>query len=454
MQTHSGVLDAVNATEEIDRNFTVESNMRKLRGKQKKQRILDEIAEIQANDNYSSTVKWLLSTALLIYLKYGTYIMQVSIIFFFYLFGAIYYYYAEGWEAIESMYFMTVTITTVGYGDFHPTTDGSRLFTMFYTALIGLGFVFSLINNLAVFIVGYLEKKALARLESKKAEVYSIDYRSYYKKIIFSIASILVTVLFGASFFMKNEGFTFVEAVYWCWITTFTIGYGDLHLQKDSSLAFSIFYIIFSVVIVTASLGNISTAHFELESAKRKLENLRRKLDFTMIREMDLDGDGVDKLEFLMAMLVMNGLVDKEKDIDPWIQRFEELDKDKSGRLDEEDIRIMEAEEAERVKALELQLAKNAANGSSLFELDINTFIDNPLRAAAHSLGRSLHDNQDEESREKNLPEKHLPSNKATNPVDSKKKKSANEGNKRSSVAEMVGGKNPLKYDSRGGSYL
>ncbi len=453
MQTHSGVLDAVNATEEVGRNFTVENNMRKLRGKQKKQRILDAIAEIKANESYSSTVKWLLSTTLLIYLKYGTYIMQISIIFFFYLFGCIYYYHAEGWAPIESMYFMTVTITTVGYGDFHPTTDASRLFTMFYTALIGLGFVFSLINNLAVFIVGYLEKKALARLESKKSDVYSIDYRSYYKKIVFSIASILVTILFGASFFMKNEGFTFVEALYWCWITTFTIGYGDLRLQKHSSLAFSIFYIIFSVVIVTASLGNISTAHFELESEKRKLENLRRKLDFTMIKEMDLDGDGVDKLEFLMAMLVMNGLVDKEKDIDPWIKRFEELDKDKSGRLDEEDIRIMEEEEAERVKAVELQLAKSAGNGNGLFELDINNLIDNPLRAAAHALGQSLHDNHDEESQEKHLPEKHLPSNKGNYPVE--KKKIVSVANKRSStaVAEMVGGRNPLKPESRG-SYL
>ncbi len=449
MQTHSGVLDAVNATEEIGRNFTVEKNIARLKGKQKKQRILDTIANIKANENYSPVVKWLLSTAFMIYLKYGVYIGQISVIFFFYLFGCIYYYHAEGWEPIESMYFMTVTITTVGYGDFHPTTDSSRLFTMFYTALIGLGFVFSLINNLAVYIVGYLEKKAMARLEAKKAVgSHTIDYHSYYKKILFSIASIIFTIFIGASFFMKNEGFTFVEAIYWCWITTFTIGYGDLRLEKDSSLAFSIFYIIFSVVIVTASLGNISTAHFELESEKRKLENLRRKLDFKMIREMDLDGDGVDKLEFLMAMLVINGLVDKEKDIDPWIKRFEELDKDNSGRLDEEDIKIMEAEEAERVKTLELELAKNTGNGTGIFELDINNLIENPLRMAANALGQNL---TDEESQEKHLPEKHLPINKNTSPTG---KKAKIDGSKRSSVAEMVGGKNPLKHDYRGSNNL
>ena len=220
MQTHSGVLDAVNATEEIGRNFTVEKNISRLKGKQKKQRILDTIANIKANEHYSPMVKWLLSTAFMIYLKYGVYIGQISVIFFFYLFGCIYYYHAEGWEPIESMYFITVTITTVGYGDFHPTTDSSRLFTMFYTALIGLGFVFSLINNLAVYIVGYLEKKAMARLEAKKAVgSHTIDYHRYSLSFTYLLTHLTTYSLTHSQ--LSQEDFVlyriyYIHNIYWC----------------------------------------------------------------------------------------------------------------------------------------------------------------------------------------------------------------------------------------------
>ena len=45
---------------------------------------------------------------------------------------------------------------------------------------------------------------------------------------------------------------------------------------------------------------------------------------------------GVDRVEFLTAMLVQMTDLDKEKDIDPWLKRFDELDADGSGTLDEE----------------------------------------------------------------------------------------------------------------------
>lgn len=46
--------------------------------------------------------------------------------------GTVSYHFIEGWNWIQSLYFSTVTLTTIGYGDLHPTTDFSRLFTVFY----------------------------------------------------------------------------------------------------------------------------------------------------------------------------------------------------------------------------------------------------------------------------------------------------------------------------------
>jgi voltage-gated potassium channel len=46
--------------------------------------------------------------------------------------GTVVYRYLENWTWVQSFYFSVVTLTTVGYGDLHPTTDISRLFTAFF----------------------------------------------------------------------------------------------------------------------------------------------------------------------------------------------------------------------------------------------------------------------------------------------------------------------------------
>ena len=38
----------------------------------------------------------------------------------------------ENWSWVDSFYFSAVTVTTVGYGDLTPSTDGAKLFTVFY----------------------------------------------------------------------------------------------------------------------------------------------------------------------------------------------------------------------------------------------------------------------------------------------------------------------------------
>jgi hypothetical protein len=53
----------------------------------------------------------------------------------------------EDWTWAESFYFSVATLTTVGYGDIHPTTDGSRIFTAFYI-LIGVGIVIAALTKI------------------------------------------------------------------------------------------------------------------------------------------------------------------------------------------------------------------------------------------------------------------------------------------------------------------
>jgi hypothetical protein len=48
--------------------------------------------------------------------------------------GTVVYRWLEDWSWVDSFYFSAVAVTTVGFGDLSPTTDGSKLFTVFYLA--------------------------------------------------------------------------------------------------------------------------------------------------------------------------------------------------------------------------------------------------------------------------------------------------------------------------------
>ena len=51
----------------------------------------------------------------------------------------------EDWSWVDSLYFSTVAVTTVGFGDLTPTTDPSKLFTVVYI-LSGLSIITTYLN--------------------------------------------------------------------------------------------------------------------------------------------------------------------------------------------------------------------------------------------------------------------------------------------------------------------
>ncbi len=62
--------------------------------------------------------------------------------------GTVFYMFIEGWTPIQSLYFCVVTLATVGFGDLHPTTELSQLFTVGYI-LAGIGIIAAFATELA-----------------------------------------------------------------------------------------------------------------------------------------------------------------------------------------------------------------------------------------------------------------------------------------------------------------
>ncbi|TGC09144.1 potassium channel family protein [Methanolobus halotolerans] len=59
--------------------------------------------------------------------------------------GTVVYHNIEGWRWLDSLYFSVIVLTTIGFGDFAPTTDIGKIFTVIYVFL-GLGILLGFVN--------------------------------------------------------------------------------------------------------------------------------------------------------------------------------------------------------------------------------------------------------------------------------------------------------------------
>ncbi len=87
----------------------------------------------------------------------------LSALFLLILTGGVAYHSLEPWTWIQSFYFTVSTLATVGYGDLHPSSDASRLFTTFFI----LGGVAVAITALGVLGTAYLERRAIRIVERR-----------------------------------------------------------------------------------------------------------------------------------------------------------------------------------------------------------------------------------------------------------------------------------------------
>ncbi len=86
--------------------------------------------------------------------------------------GALIYQKLEGWSFVDSLYFTTTTITTVGYGDFTPTTEESKIFTIFYS-ISGIAIALYVMVTIGTYFMEHVYSlreriNALARYMPKK----------------------------------------------------------------------------------------------------------------------------------------------------------------------------------------------------------------------------------------------------------------------------------------------
>lgn len=111
-------------------------------------------------------------------------LFRVLSVVVYYIVGVCYYYATEDWTIIDSLYFVTVSVATIGYGDFHPTSDSGRFFTSFYL-IAGLIFVLSAVDELVRYGILKYQSAAMERLFPEFSPKVLINFTSRHLDIYF-----------------------------------------------------------------------------------------------------------------------------------------------------------------------------------------------------------------------------------------------------------------------------
>lgn len=102
-------------------------------------------------------------------------LFAVAVVAVLVLSGTLFFNKYEEWSYIDSFYFSTMTLTTIGYGDLVPTNNITKVATSIYS-IIGVGAVLYLLGSV---IGGYLlsKEKSLERL-FERWHKYRADHKN------------------------------------------------------------------------------------------------------------------------------------------------------------------------------------------------------------------------------------------------------------------------------------
>lgn len=184
-------------------------------------------------------------------------ILIASIAFYWYVnLGGIFFVFVEGWDWETSVNFTFVTVTSIGYGDVAPTHWVSKLFFMLYYPLgfVCLAYLISVLwrNVLHKFdeaLVKYFDIKIMTDRQAKGYQAARIIFCLFLLALLWSL---------GALLFWYNEGWRYLDALYFTFVTITTIGYGDFVPSSATPHFVFVMFVLCAIGILSFVLAQAS----------------------------------------------------------------------------------------------------------------------------------------------------------------------------------------------------
>ena len=296
---------------------------------------------------------------------YGLY-QSAKVPVLFFSVGIIVYNLLEGWAPGDTVYYLIVTSTTVGYGDIFPKSPLGKLFTCVY-AVIGITVVLGTLAPLVAILQGEWREKLLECICGKGVDTRDMSLSmdeinarmkaegGYGRRYALALLSPLAVLLSGmalhwqyireppdftagedpvmmwlgelaVSFLGHHSGVAhwlknleldvvgFIDSFYWTVITMTTIGYGDICPRSGMAKMLAVIYLPMAVIALADAISDVG-----MIGRRRSIRetDFGMRVDECLLRDAVRDGEcnvhpKLSEAEFLTDQLIANKLVDEE----------------------------------------------------------------------------------------------------------------------------------------------
>lgn len=269
-----------------------------------------------------------------------------------YLLIAAFLWYMEGWSLVDVLYFSVSVFTTVGFGDFAPTSVASKLvtITIIFVSILGLA---TLSER---FVTGVLSKtiRVLHTDEQKVKQQEEIYQKMRRKRLLRALSIFSAFLLVNACMAKYCIGVSWFDAFYFSVITATTVGFGDLVPRTQRAKLCISLTMLVGIPLFGRAVSTLveyiwgrrrSRMHQVKELDERVLDSLKDFCAYmreNKVYDEDIDQQGkIDKFEFTCWVLVRSHILEVS-DIKTIMDNFSELDSSGDQEIDKEDIRMLQ----------------------------------------------------------------------------------------------------------------
>ncbi|XP_005986568.1 potassium channel subfamily K member 16-like [Latimeria chalumnae] len=192
----------------------------------------------------------------------------------------------SNWDFSSSLFFVGSVVTTIGYGSKAPKTVGGQIFCVFF-ALFGI--------PLNIFFLGHTSKVLISASKKLGDHLFQKRKEERLVKILtiifFLVMGFIMFFLLPPFVFTITEGWSYMEGVYFAFITLSTIGFGDYVIGINPYRNYLIGYRSLAAVWIIfglswlALLFNLLTAF--LKDTEEKITSIHKKKKSTKTNEND-----------------------------------------------------------------------------------------------------------------------------------------------------------------------
>ncbi|KAM4612399.1 potassium channel, subfamily K, member 7 [Polymixia lowei] len=199
------------------------------------------------------------------------------------------------YDFTSSLYFVIVTLTTTGYDLFTPISEEAKLFCIFYCAL-GIPLTLFLLSFFSDLLLPVVTYGPVRRLQTRWGMPYA-RAALLHAGLLWVVIVTLLFLLPALVFYLAEPGWSFLDALFFCFVTLSTIGQGGYSLgrtwdpatKQTVKLLTTCYLLVGLVVIMLFRETALEVPH--VQAAMRLLSGPREgELKGTHLDELELGG--------------------------------------------------------------------------------------------------------------------------------------------------------------------